>query len=277
MLWREIVLLIFDDLSVIPSTASEALERNEMFYFTGKKCSKGHLSLRYASTKHCKMCSRIREKLRWADNKSRNKCLDKQRRWRKQNFEYFQSYMKEWRSKNQEKVNTARRKWAIKERSRNKSYRLGLKLKNELTRTIRRNGKYIDESLIKLVGCDNKTFRSHIESMFDDNMSWNNRGTRGWHFDHIRPTTTFDLLNKEELEVCFNYRNIQPLWSTRNNAKQGNFSEEDELLWVKHMKKLGFEGELFLKSGCLEGTRASVEIESTTAPVLAPALLSQEH
>ena len=105
MLWREIVLLIFDDLSVIPSTASEALERNEMFYFTGKKCSKGHLSLRYASTKHCKMCSKIREKVRWADSKSRDKCLDKQRRWRKQNFEYFQSYMKEWRSKNQEKVN----------------------------------------------------------------------------------------------------------------------------------------------------------------------------
>ena len=79
MLWREIVLLIFDDLSVIPSTASEALERNEMFYFTGKKCSKGHLSLRYASTKHCKMCSKIREKVRWADSKSRDKCLDKQR------------------------------------------------------------------------------------------------------------------------------------------------------------------------------------------------------
>ena len=89
MLWREIVLLIFDDLSVIPSTASEALERNEMFYFTGKKCSKGHLSLRYASTKHCKMCSKIREKVRWADSKSRRKCLDKQRRWRKENFEYL--------------------------------------------------------------------------------------------------------------------------------------------------------------------------------------------
>ena len=180
--------------------------------------------------------------------------------------------MKEWRSKNQEKVNTARRKWAIKERSRNKSYRLGLKLKNELTRTIRRNGKYIDESLIKLVGCDNKTFRSHIESMFDENMSWNNRGTRGWHFDHIRPTTTFDLLNKEELEVCFNYRNIQPLWSTRNNAKQGNFSEEDELLWVKHMKKLGFEGNLFLKA-----PRASAEIKTEIAPLTAPALVSSQH
>ena len=144
MLWRVTALLIFDDLSVIPSTASEALERKEMFYFTGKKCRKGHLSLRYASTKHCKMCSKIREKVRWADSRSRDKCLDKQRRWRKENFEYFQSYMKEWRSKNQEKVNTARRKWAIKERSRNKSYRVGLKLKNELTRTIRRNGKYID-------------------------------------------------------------------------------------------------------------------------------------
>ena len=108
--------------------------------------------------------------------------------------------------------------------------------------------------------------------MFDENMSWNNRGTRGWHFDHIRPTTTFDLLNKEELEVCFNYRNIQPLWSTRNNAKQGNFSEEDELLWVKHMKKLGFEGNLFLKA-----PRASADINTEIAPLTAPALDSSQH
>jgi len=43
----------------------------------------------------------------------------------------------------------------------NRSHRLGLKFKNELTRTIRRNGKYIDISLMKLVGCDNKTFRTH--------------------------------------------------------------------------------------------------------------------
>ena len=81
-----------------------------------------------------------------------------------------------------------------------------------------------------------------IESLFDNNMTWNNRGRRGWHFDHIRPTVSFDLLNEEQLKVCFNYRNFQPLWSTRNSAKSDDFSLQDELLWVKHMKKLGFEG-----------------------------------
>ena len=98
----------------------------------------------------------------------------------------------------------------------NRSHRLGLKFKNELTRTIRRNGKYIDISLMKLVGCDNKTFRTHIESQFDESMSWSNRGKRGWHFAYIRPSSTFNLLNDEERKVCFNYRNIQPLWSTSN-------------------------------------------------------------
>ena len=97
-----------------------------------------------------------------------------------------------------------------------RSYRLGLKFKNELTRTIKRNGKYIDRSLIKLVGCDHKTFRTHIESQFDESMSWSNRGKRGWHFAYIRPSNTFNLLIDEERKVCFNYRNIQPLWSTSN-------------------------------------------------------------
>ena len=129
----------------------------------------------------------------------------------------------------------------------NRSYRLGLKFKNELTRTIRRNGKYIDNSLIKLVGCDYKTFKNHIEMQFDETMSWSNRGKRGWHFDHVRPSCTFDLLNKEERKVCFDYRNIQPLWSTSNNSKQGCYTEHDELLWEQHMENLGFDGFLFLR------------------------------
>ena len=256
MLWRVTTLLISE---VIAASPSEALAKGEMFYFTGKECNRGHVSLRYATTKHCKKCCEIREKLRWADESARKKCLEKQRHWRRENFEYFQQYMKDWRVKNKTKIAIYKRSWTVKERARNKSYRLGLQLKNELTRTIRRNGKYIDISLMKLVGCDNKTFRTHIESQFDESMSWSNRGKRGWHFDHIRPSCTFNLLNDEERKVCFNYRNIQPLWSTSNNSKQGAYTEQDELLWEQHMENLGFDGFLFLKHGCSPSTRASCE------------------
>ena len=78
-------------------------------------------------------------------------------------------------------------------------------------------------------------------------MSWENRSLSTWHIDHIRPCESFDLTDKEQQKVCFNYRNQQPLPAKENLSKNNSYSAEDEMLWVKRMRDLGYEGELFLK------------------------------
>ena len=68
-----------------------------------------------------------------------------------------------------------------------------------------------------LVGCSIEELMKHLESQFQDGMSWDNYGE--WHIDHIRPCASFDLLNEEEQRACFHYSNLQPLWAVDNLRK----------------------------------------------------------
>jgi len=62
-------------------------------------------------------------------------------------------------------------------------------------------------------------FISHIESKFSENMSWNNHGKKGWHIDHIKPISSFNLNNIEECIECWSLKNLQPLWWIDNLIK----------------------------------------------------------
>ena len=53
--------------------------------------------------------------------------------------------------------------------------------------------------------------------------------------------------NKDQRNICFNFRNIQPLWMKDNRDKSDDYTPLDELAWVERMQALGYEGELFLK------------------------------
>ena len=43
---------------LLPSTRNEAIIADSAYYFTAKKCVRGHTAPRYASNKHCIGCSR---------------------------------------------------------------------------------------------------------------------------------------------------------------------------------------------------------------------------
>ena len=72
-------------------------------------------------------------------------------------------------------------------------------------------------SVLSLVGCSIPELMSYLEARFAPNMSWDNRGE--WHIDHIRPCHSFDLTKLEELQICFHYSNLQPLWARDNLSK----------------------------------------------------------
>jgi hypothetical protein len=80
----------------------------------------------------------------------------------------------------------------------------------------------------KLVGCTFWEFRRHIEAQWQPGMNWNNHSLYGWHIDHIRPLSSFNLLDPEERAAATHYTNLQPLWAKENLSKGGRYEPHNQ-------------------------------------------------
>ena len=76
------------------------------------------------------------------------------------------------------------------------------------------------ENTVTLLGCSKVELKQYLEGKFTFGMNWKNYGF-GWHIDHIKPCSKFDLARLEEQRRCFHYTNLQPLWA-RENLSKGN-------------------------------------------------------
>ena len=97
---------------------------------------------------------------------------------------------------------------------------------------LRRKGVVKEYVTLRYTGCSLKGLRRHLESKFTEVMSWGNYGRSGWHIDHILPCAAFDLTKEEHQMVCFNYRNLQPLWHTDNQEKGAKIRPELADPWI---------------------------------------------
>jgi len=68
-----------------------------------------------------------------------------------------------------------------------------------------------------LIGCNGDYLKKYISKLFTEDMTLNNYGE--WELDHIKPVSSFNLNNEDELQECFNYKNLQPLWKEDNKKK----------------------------------------------------------
>lgn len=64
----------------------------------------------------------------------------------------------------------------------------------------------------------------HIESRFQQGMTWDNMGE--WHIDHIIPDSQFKYFNvdDEEFKKSWDINNLQPLWAKDNISKGSKLS-----------------------------------------------------
>jgi len=114
-----------------------------------------------------------------------------------------------------------------KEREREREYnkrpevRIKRALRARLLGILKRGEGSKSGKMIELIGCTMPFLRQYLESLWQKGMSWNNYGFgRGrWVMDHIVACEKFDLTDKEQQIICFNYKNIQPLWWEENAAK----------------------------------------------------------
>jgi len=64
----------------------------------------------------------------------------------------------------------------------------------------------------------------HLEAQFEDWMSWDNYGLKGWTIDHIIPESSFNYSSTEDEEFkrCWALSNLRPI---RHSGKGGNASK----------------------------------------------------
>ena len=169
----------------------------------------------------------IRKKA-YQDN--REEILAKQKEYQAGRKEEIASYMTSYWEKNKAKLKEYRTNWRYEHWDERKAqhqerydndptYKLLFNTRNRV-RTILKDSKASkDCGTLELLGGDLSVARAHIESLFKPGMTWDNHGMTGWHIDHIKPISSFDLSDPAQLKECFHYTNLQPLWAEENLSK----------------------------------------------------------
>ena len=80
----------------------------------------------------------------------------------------------------------------------------------------------------EVIGLSQQELIAYLEKKFyphpktGKKMTWKNHSLHGWHIDHIKPVTSFNLSKLEEQKKCFHYSNLQPMWAEENLKKSNN-------------------------------------------------------
>ena len=156
--------------------------------------------------RRCIECERAAGRKYSRENKAKRK------KWVSENKERMQELQSNHYQKNKVEINTNER-----ERYKNDpAFRLKKNERRNLHRilTLRELGT-------KYRGVVFSIIKSWFEFCFTDEMCWENYG-KYWQVDHVIPISRFDLTGEKQVNVCFNWKNIQPLTKAENMHKKAN-------------------------------------------------------
>jgi len=156
-----------------------------------------------------KWCKSNPEKIRKIDKKWRKNNPEYIKKWRENNIEYA----KKWRENNPE-YNREYQKERLKN---DPIFRLNHNMRVVIRKSLKGNKNGNHWELI--VGYTLKDLKNHLESQFQDGMTWNNYGK--WHIDHRIPISLFNIKNVKSkgFKKAWTLDNLQPLWAKENLSK----------------------------------------------------------
>jgi len=153
-----------------------------------------------------------------------NKKYLPQYNWNKRNWDRVLVYKKKWRDRNKKHLKEYRernrdyfRNYYKKLRKTSPEYRINHNMARMLRYSIKeKNGL----SWEKLVNYTLKDLMTHLEKLFDENMTWANYGSY-WSIDHIKPRNLFkfETAKDEKFKRCWALNNLQPLEKITNIKK----------------------------------------------------------
>jgi hypothetical protein len=184
---------------------------------TCTKCKKSldvfkfHNCKRYVDGKvsRCKKCVGEYSKKHYSLN------IDKHKTYNEVNSESRNEYHSAYRINNRERFSAVKR---FRRRT-DPEFKLMSNLRTRIWSALNYVGKKKNCRTIELIGCTIDFLKDYLAARFQSGMTWDNYGD--WHIDHILPCASFDLTIIEQQNICFNYKNLQPLWAV-DNLKKGD-------------------------------------------------------
>jgi len=171
---------------------------------------------------------------------NRDICLQQKKDYYKKNRDTILAGKKEYHQNNKQKrIETEKQRYAeikrdpklyrdhlrkqreyIRERRKTDPlFQLQLCLRALVSNSFHKQGYKKKTKTQEIIGCGFKDLKTHLESLFDHGMSWDNHGfdEGSWQVDHILPLAAAQ--NKDELISLCHYTNLQPMWATENKSK----------------------------------------------------------
>jgi len=95
---------------------------------------------------------------------------------------------------------------------------------------------------IKYLGCTSSEYLKWILT-YDERYNLDNR-RKEWHIDHVIPLSKFNLENKEEQLIAFNWRNTMPLSITENLSKNKKIIQSQIEQHLRYLKEYHLKNNL---------------------------------
>lgn len=197
----------------------------------------------------CKDCRKITSKIFYIKNKEkileyqRNYTKDnkellakKSKIWRTENAEYIRQKGKKYNEENKEEITRkrklyyqtskgiqARRKQRRERYLKDAKYKLNRRISGGIRKSI--HGKKAGRTWESLVGYSLQELMVHLEEQFQPGMSWENLGE--WHIDHITPLMVHNFKKPEDTDFkkAWALKNLQPLWAKDNLTKNNKLDQ----------------------------------------------------
>jgi hypothetical protein len=186
---------------MISRKCSDCKELKELENFSNYKRDKI-----FGKKKICKECDRARSKSYYSRN------LDKEKKRRR--LKYLKNRDRELQS-----CDTYKRNRKIND----PEFKLICNLRDRHRKAVKIAGAEKNFRSSRLLGCSALELRNYFESLFKNDMNWNNYG-KVWNIDHIYPLSKVDWNNAEEVSKACHYTNLKPEYCSVNFSKGNKFT-----------------------------------------------------
>lgn len=133
--------------------------------------------------------------------------------------DYRKEQMREYQKANYQAILDYQNEYKQRKLKENPLLQKERNVKSAIRYGFKKNGWDVGSRLYLIIGLTFEDYKKHIESQWEEGMTWDNYGIRQgqWVIDHIIPISSAQ--DEIELLKLFHYTNARPMWQDDNVRK----------------------------------------------------------